>query len=174
MILPFIHPGAKILDVGCDDAALLEHVPGFEFYLGLDSRESVISRNRQRGEPGNVSFVCSKFDRFEWPGSPFNLVVMTAVVEHLDDLGIALFRLKPLLAERGLILITTPAPVSRFVLQAGAVFRLFARESLREHKNYFRKKDFQSLPDWELSTYKRFECGLNQLVVLRQRNSKSA
>jgi len=168
MILPFIPPDAKILDIGCDNGALLEYVPAFEFYLGLDSQESIISRNKQQNKQANVSFTCAKFDDFAWPGPPFNLVVMTAVVEHLEDINSILFQLKSIISENGLILITTPTPISRFVLQAGAAFRLFARNSLHEHKNYFRKTDFQNLPDWELFLYKRFEFGMNQLVILRK------
>lgn len=99
---------------------------------------------------------------------------MTAVLEHLEDLGSALFKLKSVVSEDGLVLITTPAPISRFILQAGALFRLFARGSLREHKNYFRKTDFQNLQDWKLIIYKRFEFGVNQLVVLRKQNSNAA
>jgi 2-polyprenyl-3-methyl-5-hydroxy-6-metoxy-1,4-benzoquinol methylase len=174
MILPFIPLGANILDIGCDNGALLEHLPTFKFYLGLDSQESVISRNQQQNKQANVSFVCRNFDRFEWHGSPFNLVVMTAVLEHLEDINSTLFQLKSIVAENGLILITTPTPISRFILQAGAAVGLFARDSLHDHKNYFRKSDFQHLQDWKLAIYKRFEFGLNQLVVLRKQNTKAA
>jgi len=168
MILPFIPPGAKILDVGCDNGALLEHLPAFECYLGLDNQEAVIARNRKHYQQANVSFACANFDDFAWQGSPFNLVVLTAVLEHLAGIAPALARLRVLVAENGLLLITTPCPLSHFVLHAGAAVRLFARDSLSEHKNYFRKSDFQRLPEWKLDLYKRFEFGLNQLVVLRK------
>jgi 2-polyprenyl-3-methyl-5-hydroxy-6-metoxy-1,4-benzoquinol methylase len=174
MILPFIPCGARILDIGCDNGALVEHLPSFEFYLGLDNQESVISRNKQHYKQANVSFACRSFDRFEWQGSLFDLVVMTAILEHLEDISSTFFQLKSLLTENGLVLITTPTPISRFVLQAGAAFWLFARDSLHEHKNYFRKNDFQHLRDWKLDEYKRFEFGMNQLVVLRKQNNSSA
>lgn len=174
MILPFIPPGAKILDIGCDNGALLEHLPACEFYLGLDSQESVISSNKQQNKQANVSFACTNFADFTWQGPLFNLVVMTAVLEHLEDIDSTLCQLKSLIAENGLVLITTPTPISRFVLQAGAAFRLFARDSLHEHKNYFKKSDFQNLRDWELFLYKRFEFGLNQLVILRKNNIATA
>jgi 2-polyprenyl-3-methyl-5-hydroxy-6-metoxy-1,4-benzoquinol methylase len=168
MILPFIPTAARILDIGCDNGALLEHLPAFECYLGLDSRETVITRNREHYKQTNVSFACVNFDDFAWPGPPFNLVVMTAVLEHLQGIDPALERLQALVAENGLLLITTPCPLSRFVLHAGAAVGLFARDSLSEHKNYFRKSDFQHLPEWKLDLYKRFEFGLNQLLVLRK------
>lgn len=168
VILPFIPTNARILDIGCDNGALLEHLPAFEYYLGLDSQETVITRNREHYKQTNVSFACANFDDFAWQGTQFNLVVMTAVLEHLEGIGPALERLYALVAENGLLLITTPCPISRFVLHAGAAVRLFARDSLSEHKNYFRKIDFQHLPEWKLDLYNRFEFGLNQLVVLRK------
>ncbi len=168
VILPFILPGARILDIGCDNGSLLEHLPVFEFYLGLDCQEAVIVRNRLRYTQANVSFACENFDDFAWQGPPFNLVIMTAVVEHLDGIGPALERLRAPVSGNGLLLITTPSPLSRFVLHAGAAVRLFARDSLSEHKNYFRKSDFANLPDWGLDLYKRFELGMNQLVILRK------
>jgi 2-polyprenyl-3-methyl-5-hydroxy-6-metoxy-1,4-benzoquinol methylase len=168
MILPFIPPGARILDIGCDNGALLEHLPAFACYMGLDSQEAVIARNRQHYRQANVSFACANFDGFAWTGPPFDRVVLTAVLEHLDGIAPALDRLRALVAAGGLLLITTPCPLSRFVLRAGAAFRLFARDSLNEHKNYFRQSDFLSLRGWKMDIYARFEFGLNQLVVLHK------
>jgi 2-polyprenyl-3-methyl-5-hydroxy-6-metoxy-1,4-benzoquinol methylase len=174
MILPFIPPGANILDIGCDNGSLLEYLPTCEFYLGLDSQESIISRNKQQNKQANISFVCANFNDFAWQGSPFNLVVMTAVLEHLEDISSTLFRLKSITTQNALVLLTTPTPISRFILRAGAAFRFFARDSLHEHKNYFRKSDFQHLRDWKLERYKRFEFRMNQLVVLRKQHTTSA
>jgi 2-polyprenyl-3-methyl-5-hydroxy-6-metoxy-1,4-benzoquinol methylase len=174
MILPYIPHAAKILDIGCDNGALLKYLPTFEFYLGLDNQAAMISGNQQRNKQANVSFACVNFSDFDWTGTPFNLVVMTAVVEHLEDIASALFKLKSIMTENGLILITTPTPISRFVLQAGAACRFFARHSLHEHKNYFRKSDFQFLRDWKLEKYKHFEFRMNQLVVLRKQNPTPA
>ena len=168
MILPFIPAAARILDVGCDNGALLERLPAFACYLGLDSREAVILRNREHYRQANVSFACGSFADFDWQGPPFDLVAMTAVLEHLEGIGPTLERLASLVAGNGMLLITTPCPVSRFVLHAGAAVRLFARDSLSEHKHYYRKSDFQQLREWKLDFYKRFEFGLNQLVVLRK------
>ena len=168
MVLPFIPVGSRILDIGCDNGALLHYLPAFEFYFGLDSREASIFRNRQQYKQSNVAFDCKDFVEFVWDDVPFNLIVMAAVLEHLEDFDATFSRLHSILSDKGLLVITTPTPISRFILQSGAPFRLFASESLHEHKNYFRKKNFQNLPDWELSYYKRFEFGLNQLVVMRK------
>ena len=168
-LLPFIPPGANILDVGCDDAALLERLPAFKGYVGLDRGAAVIERDRQRFRRENVAFICADLAGFSWPGPSFDVVVMAAVLEHLDGLAPALERLYPLVAENGALVATTPAAGARFILHAGAAVRLFARDSLAEHKHYFRRRDFLGLAGWQLETWRRFEFGLNQLLVLRKR-----
>ncbi len=168
-VLPFIPPGANILDVGCDDAALLERLPAFQSYVGLDRGAAVIERDRQRFRREHVTFIRADLAGFSWPGPLFDVVVMAAVLEHLDGLAPALDRLYPLVAENGALVATTPAASARFILHAGAAVRLFARDSLNEHKNYFRRRDFLGLAGWKLETYRLFEFGLNQLLVLRKR-----
>lgn len=168
-VLPFIPPGANILDVGCDDAALLERLPACKNYVGLDSSAAQIELDRQRFRQDHVAFVHADLAVFSWPGPLFDVVVLAAVLEHLDGLAPALDRLYPLVAENGTIVATTPAPSARFILHAGGGIRLFARASLNEHKNYFRRRDFLDLSGWELETFRRFEFGLNQLLVLRKR-----
>jgi SAM-dependent methyltransferase len=169
VILPFIPPGARILDIGCDDAALLERLPVFKSYVGLDRGAAVIERDRQRFRQEHVAFIRADLAGFSWPGPLFDVVVMAAVLEHLDGLVPALDRLYPLVAENGALVATTPAPSARFILHAGAAVRLFARDSLNEHKNYFRRRDFLGLAGWKLESFRRFELGLNQLLVLRKR-----
>jgi len=167
-VLPFIPPGARVLDVGCDDAALLEHLPVGASYVGLDSRAETIELDRRQFRGANVEFVHGDLATFTWPGASFDVVILAAVLEHLDGLGPALAALYPLVAGNGRLVATTPAPCAHSILRAGAVFGLFARESLAEHKNYFGRRDFIGWPGWELQTYQRFELGLNQLLVLRR------
>jgi len=168
-VLSFIPPGANVLDVGCGDAALLERLPSFKSYVGIDSCAPAIELNRRRFLRRQVTFFHTDLAGFSWQGPSFDVVVMAAVLEHLDGLEPALARLQPMVRDNGLIVATTPAPFSRFILHAGAAFRLFARDSLSEHKHYFRRGDFLHLVDWQLETYRRFEIGLNQLLVLRRR-----
>jgi 2-polyprenyl-3-methyl-5-hydroxy-6-metoxy-1,4-benzoquinol methylase len=167
-VLPFIAPGARVLDVGCDDGALLEQLPACRSYVGLDSSAARIDLDRRQFRRDNVEFIHADLDGFSWPGPLFDVVVLAAVLEHLDGLAPALSRLRPWVVAGGRLVATTPAPLAHTILRAGAALRLFARDSLDEHKNYFRRGDFIGLPGWELETYRRFEFGLNQLLVLRK------
>ena len=137
-------------------------------YVGLDSRAATIELNRRQFRGGQVQFIHGDLASFSWPGAPFDVVILAAVLEHLDGLGPALAALYPLVAGDGRLVATTPAPSAHAILRVGAAFGLFARASLNEHKNYFRRRDFVGLPGWELQTYRRFEFGLNQLLVLRR------
>ena len=167
-VLPFIAPGARVLDVGCDDGALLERLPACRSYVGLDSSAARIELDRRQFRRDHVEFIHSDLAGFSWSGPLFDVVVLAAVLEHLDGLAPALSRLHPWVAAGGRLVATTPAPLSHNILRAGAALRLFARDSLDEHKNYFRRSDFIGLPGWELETFRRFELGLNQLLVLRK------
>jgi 2-polyprenyl-3-methyl-5-hydroxy-6-metoxy-1,4-benzoquinol methylase len=168
MVLPFIPAGSRVLDIGCDDGALLDRLPPFSLYVGVDSQEELIRQNQRRPGPDNVSFVRADFPDLDWPGPLFDRIVLAAVLEHLEGLEPSLVKLDSLLSEGGLLLITTPAPVSHHILKAGARAGLFARGSLDEHKRYYRKDDFTRLPGWRLERYRRFEFCLNQLLVLRK------
>lgn len=173
-VLPYIPPGANILDIGCDDGALLKQLPAFKSYVGLDRAESVIELDRQRFRQDSITFIHADFADFSWTGPPFDVVVLSAVLEHLEGLDPALDRLRSMVADGGRLVATTPAPISHNIMRAGAVIRLFARDSLSEHKNYFRRRDFLFRPEWELDVYRRFELGLNQLLVLRKRSAQKA
>lgn len=168
-IAPFIPAGCSVLDVGCDDGALLAYLPEVSRYVGIDSREDLVLRNRQRLGRDGVSFLRADFPDLDWPGPPFDRVVLAAVLEHLPDLEGALARLASLVSTGGLLLITTPAPAAHLILRAGAIFRLFARDSLAEHKRYYRRSDFVGLSAWRVERFRRFELGLNQLAVLRRK-----
>lgn len=170
-VLPFIPASANVLDVGCDDAALLERLPAFASYVGLDPSPAAIARDRQRFPWDHVEFIQGDLAGFSHTGALFDAVVLAAVLEHLEGLAPALDRLHPMVSENGVLVATTPSPGARFILHAGAAVRLFARDSLREHKNYFRRRDFLGLAGWELRAYRRFELGLNQLLVLRKRKA---
>lgn len=168
MVIPFIPADSRILDVGCDDGALLDLLPAFSLYVGVDSREDPTRHSQKGVSQGNVSFVRADFPDFAWSGPAFDRIVLTAVLEHLDGLDPILIKLGALVKEGGLLLITTPAPISHAILKIGAIFRLFARDSLAEHKHYYRRSDFAGLAGWRIERFHRFECGLNQLIVLRR------
>jgi SAM-dependent methyltransferase len=86
-------PGARILDIGCGPADILEHLPAGVDYTGFDTSLQYIESAKGRfGERGR--FLCAEVGaRIEDLGRDFDIVLANGVLHHLDDGdAIALFR----------------------------------------------------------------------------------
>jgi ubiquinone/menaquinone biosynthesis C-methylase UbiE len=82
-ILPF--PGAKILDIGCGTAEILNYLSKDLEYVGYDISEHYIAVAKKRfGERGN--FTCGYFDEIQAKKqSSFDIVLILGALHHLDD-----------------------------------------------------------------------------------------
>jgi len=134
-IVKFVSPymsdkNAKILDIGCSTGGLLalfkEH--GYSNLLGLDpSSTCAASVKRLYGVDavaGNISDFYSK--------ETFDLVILSAVLEHLVDFMPAMNKIRALLKDNGLLFIEIP-DAERF---DSYIFTPFQQFSI-EHINYF-------------------------------------
>ncbi len=78
------HRGACLLDIGCGPATILNFLPHVQ-YVGMDSSPIYINAAKKKfGDRG--TFFCSeinamKLDTF----GPFDIVIATGVVHHLND-----------------------------------------------------------------------------------------
>jgi SAM-dependent methyltransferase len=107
-VLKHVRPNAgdRILDVGCGAGDILRHMPPVE-YVGLDMDEKLLQAARKnyghrgeffRGKLG--SDIATDF-------APFDLVVATGVLHHLDDIeATELFKLAAMLLKPGKRLVT--------------------------------------------------------------------
>jgi SAM-dependent methyltransferase len=91
-IRPF--PGARILDIGCGPADLLDYLPPSVQYTGFDASADYIDAARKRfGARG--SFFCERVNEqvIERIGQ-FDIAIATGVLHHLDDAdAVSLFRI---------------------------------------------------------------------------------
>ncbi|MCX7144232.1 MAG: class I SAM-dependent methyltransferase [Proteobacteria bacterium] len=80
------HMGARLLDIGCGTAQLLEFLPGDATYVGYDPSPEYIAHARYRyGDRGE--FHLGQFNAAEAAASqPFDLVTACGVLHHLDDI----------------------------------------------------------------------------------------
>lgn len=77
--------GARVLDLGCGPASLLEHLGDVE-YVGIDISERYIAQARK--EFGDrAEFRVGDATRIDADLSGFDLVLAFGVVHHLDDAG---------------------------------------------------------------------------------------
>ena len=170
--LPHVPPGARLLDLGC---GLTDLPARFPSYVGCDRNPVVLSEMRRR-HPA-ASFAAWDVDEEEPPaevlsGAPYEAILMLAILEHLPSPVRALTRAAALLAPAGRVLATTPHPLGRLPLEAGARLGLLSRHADEEHEALLDRAALERAADaagLAVTAYSRFLAGLNQLVVLARR-----
>jgi 2-polyprenyl-3-methyl-5-hydroxy-6-metoxy-1,4-benzoquinol methylase len=101
----------------------------------------------------------------------FDTIVMLAVIEHLEYRNTfkIISMLKSHLNANGRIILTTPSPCAKLILDTLAYVGLLDKENMKEHKHYWSKKDLNLLArktKLKITVFKYFQFGLNQMVVL--------
>ena len=164
-IRPYLR--GRILDLGCGDGPIISLLSPHNSYTGVD-RPRMVRRLKFR-YPQHRFFVANLDQGLAVPPeSVFDTVVLTAVIEHLENPGILLDQVSPLLVDDGTLIVTTPTPGGDRLHYLGAVIGLASRFATAEHVRVYRKEDLESLlADHGFATkhYETFEFGLNQLIV---------
>lgn len=110
-----------LLDVGCGDAEMMSYLrankPGLKCY-GIDVRKSLSGENVVKASCSNVPFKNSTFD----------IIVMAAVIEHIENQEAVIRDISHLLKEGGIIVITTPNPLYSFPAKIAANLGLKYKE----------------------------------------------
>jgi 2-polyprenyl-3-methyl-5-hydroxy-6-metoxy-1,4-benzoquinol methylase len=160
--IPF---GARVLDLGCgfDGRFLREIKDRISFGLGIDKKT----------EDANIDNLIFKkgffdnIDKIEQKG--FDCVTLLAVIEHMDNPEELLARIPLLMKSEGCLIVTTPAPCARPLLNfLSFTLNLVSKDEIREHKRYFGKNDLIALMEkcgFVVIRYKRFEFGFNSLCI---------
>jgi ubiquinone/menaquinone biosynthesis C-methylase UbiE len=103
LIGTMVLPGSRVLEVGCGLGDLLASLPGVTG-LGVDISPRMIELAKDR-HPSLDLQVCD-VERDPLPAGPFDAIVFSDVVGHLEDIERALTRVRPLLAPSGRIIVT--------------------------------------------------------------------
>ena len=103
LIGTMVLPGSRVLEVGCGLGDLLDSLPGVTGQ-GVDISPRMIELARERHPRLDLS-VCD-VERDPLPEGPFDAIIFSDVVGHLDDIERALSRVRPLLAPGGRIIVT--------------------------------------------------------------------
>jgi SAM-dependent methyltransferase len=98
---------AEIFEVGCGTGGNLTLLAKFGKIYGMEPDDTAREYARRRGI--GIMLPGSLPDKIPYTGQRFDLIVMTDVLEHVDDDQMALERLSPRLKLGGYILITVPA-----------------------------------------------------------------
>ncbi|MBI2813946.1 MAG: class I SAM-dependent methyltransferase [Opitutae bacterium] len=168
----FLTPGATILDFGCGHQALFLRSVQKDLKLGIG-----LDYDATPGRPAaNLEIQDFHFrDRFEFPDRTFDHVTILAVLEHipLDQVSVLFREFHRILKDGGSVLLTTPAPTSKPLLEFLAFkLRIISGPEVADHRHYWNRADLQALAardGFALETYRTFQAGLNSFAVLRRR-----
>lgn len=129
---------AKILDIGCSTGGLLSVFKsnGYLNILGIDPAPACL---KIANELYGIPVVVNTIDNFN-STEKFDLIILSAVLEHLADFEYSMQKIRALLNEFGLLFIAVP-DAEKFSLYISAPFQQFSTE----HINYFSRYSLKNL-----------------------------
>jgi 2-polyprenyl-3-methyl-5-hydroxy-6-metoxy-1,4-benzoquinol methylase len=163
--LPWIPTGARVLDVGCADGALVRLSDGrIASAVGIDP--AATTRTDGTFESRTGTFPAAVRD-----DETFDAIVMLAVVEHVpaDELAIWATACWRLLRPDGRLVITVPSPTVDHLLHVGMRLHLLAGMDAHHHHG-FSPDDVPGIFAGQLTLLyrSRFQLGLNNRFVFRR------
>ncbi len=103
LVASLVTPGSRVLEVGC---GLGDLVAGLDASrkVGVDISPRMIEIAKRRHP--DVELVVADVEEDELPPGPYDAIVLSEVIGHLDDIERALDRLRPLLSPTGRLIVT--------------------------------------------------------------------
>jgi SAM-dependent methyltransferase len=103
VVRTLVTPGSRVLEVGCGLGDLLSAVGG-PGSIGIDVSPRMIDHAKARHADLDLRVVDVEHDPL--PEGPFDAIVLSDAIGMLDDIQVALERLRPLLTENGRMIVT--------------------------------------------------------------------
>ena len=169
-IIRHIPRGSCLCDFGCGTQALFLNTikSSLSSGIGLDLRL------QPQGDKKIALIQCDIDGNVPLKPNTFDVVTSLAVLEHLNNPVNNLRETHRILKKDGLLILTTPTPASKKVLEFLA-FRLgvLSRDTIGEHKQYFDKTSIRNAligAGFENEKIKitSFQMGFNMLVVAKK------
>jgi ubiquinone/menaquinone biosynthesis C-methylase UbiE len=114
--------GVALLDVGCGNGAYtLAMADGFERVEAIDVTASYLASFRERldgAHAGRVHVRELDVTALDYPAETFDVVTMIEVLEHVDDVRVALRRIEQALKPGGALVLTVPNRLHPFETHA--------------------------------------------------------
>lgn len=163
MVRRHIRQDSVVCDIGCGfDGTVLRGLRG-HIRKGIGIDKKVSNKKFENIELRRI-LVGGRLPKME----KSDCVLMLAVLEHLESPEEILMECRKILKKGGRILLTTPSPKSKHILEFFSILRLVSPEEIRDHKHYFSPKELNSLLlkcGFRNICIKSFEAGLNTLAV---------
>lgn len=174
-LIPPSYRSGRILDLGCGSYPLFLTQTQFARKIGIDRMAGTAFAADAR--TGDISFMnhdLAQAAELPVPSDSCTVVTMLAVVEHLEpELVAPLFReIFRVLQPDGMLILTTPAAWTDFLLRAMARVRLVSSDEIDEHKAAYDRSLLRSLlgqvfPEDGVHTG-TFELGMNIWATARK------
>lgn len=161
---------SSLLDVGCGRQAFLgwklKNV--LQSYVGIDS--SIVE-----GEVHNLQFIqrdiFSGMKDLKNRNFVFDSVCALAFIEHIDHPQEFLRNCWRLLKENGEIILTTPSPKAKPLLNFLSAMKFINKKEIKDHKHYYTPQELYTLllnSGFRECSSKRFFFRLNTLVIAKK------
>jgi len=164
-------PGVRsAFDIGCDDGSLLAQIPGEG--IRRDGcgplAHSYTSADGGRILTGMFPDAVSRPGSYE--SASYDAIYALAVFEHFDavDLKKSSPVIADMLADGGRLIATVPHPFVDKILHVLLFLRLIDGQEVHEHHGFDPLTLEAALPDLRLVRRKRFQLGLNYLLVFER------
>ena len=124
----------------------------------------------------NLQFFKQKItNKLPFVGEKFNRVFLLAVIEHLPEKNVnkLFLEFNRVLKKRGCIVLTTPTPFGKMILEVLAYkLHLISEGEIRDHKKYYSEADLVNLfkmTNFKVKIYKKFQFGINSICVAEKK-----
>lgn len=159
--------GGNVLDYGCGVGLLPQYVYGISRYVGVDLNSADLEFARKN----NPNHTFMRPEELQ-PSDAYDTIVSLAVIEYIEDLEVFFKNISAMLTEDGVIVITSPHPLSqlvRFILVKMKILGGIGDENRLWLPKQFELTQIASKAGLETVKYKRFMLGLNQMWVFNKR-----
>lgn len=140
-ILPLIPKDAVLLDIGCGIPAKLLKLlsPHIKHGIGVDFKVEPCQWD-------NLQTIRLLIDKqLPFPNDYFDIVTMTAVLEHIEHEAEIVDEIYRILKPNGKLLITVPSTWSQPVLEFMATLKIIYPEEILDHKRYYNRDSLSQL-----------------------------
>jgi 2-polyprenyl-3-methyl-5-hydroxy-6-metoxy-1,4-benzoquinol methylase len=169
-IIDDVEAGETILDFGCGNESFLLGSVSSKIKSGVGLDYEVPNKKEN-----NIEYINYKFDgKLPLKDKSFDKVFLLAVLEHIETNKVydLFLEFKRILKNDGKIVLTTPTPKSRWLLEFLAYkMKLISSQEIKDHQKYYDKVEIIKLAEeckLKLAGYKLFQFGLNSCAILEK------
>jgi 2-polyprenyl-3-methyl-5-hydroxy-6-metoxy-1,4-benzoquinol methylase len=162
--------GKSIIDFGCgsDFEAISKRYTETSKAVLIDLYGDDFTKNKIKFI--NYNNNLNKID-IELKNEKFDIIILAAVIEHLDNPEVIIKYLKKFLNKNGYFLLTAPSIYSKPILEFMAFkLNIINADLVKEHKRYYNKNEYIDLAkktESNLINFKYFLLGMNTIAILK-------